>query len=79
MKLGLLFRRALYRELRSSIGYYDARRIVRSIEDNSEELADLGDLTRVLNELGLDRRQVQLAVEAARRSSFLLKEEQGSI
>jgi hypothetical protein len=79
MRLGLLFRRALYRELRSSIGYYDARRIVRSIEDNSEELADLGDLTRVLNELGFDRRQVQLAVEAARRNSFLLKEEQGSI
>jgi len=79
MRLGLLFRRALYRELRSSIGYYDARRIVRSIEDNSEELADLGDLTRVLNELGFDRRQVQLAVEAVRRNSFLLKEEQGSI
>jgi hypothetical protein len=79
MRLGLLFRRALYRELRSSIGYYDARRIVRSIEDNSEELADLGDLTRVLNELGFDRRQVQLAVEAARRNSFLLKEEPGSI
>jgi hypothetical protein len=78
MRLGLLFRRALYRELRSSIGYYDARRIVRSIEDSSGKITDLGDLTNVLNELGFDRRQVQLAVEIALKNSFLLSKEQGS-
>ena len=75
MKLGLLFRRALYRELRSSIGYYDARRIIRSIEDSSEKLTDLGDLMVILNEMGFDRRQVQLAVEVARKNSFLLNRE----
>jgi len=79
MKLGLLFRRALYRELRSSIGYYDARRIIRSIEDSSEKLTDLGDLMVILNEMGFDRRQVQLAVEVARKNSFLLNREQDSI
>jgi hypothetical protein len=79
MKLGLLFKRALYRELRSSIGYYDARRIIRSIEDSSEKIADLGDLTRVLNEMGFDQRQVQFAVEIARKNSFLLNKEQDSV
>jgi len=79
MKLGLLFKRALYRELRSSIGYYDARRIIRSIEDRSEKITDLGDLTRILNELGFDRRQVQLAVEIARKNSFLLNRERDSV
>lgn len=79
MKLGLLFKRALYRELRSSIGYYDARRIIRSIEDGSEKITDLGDLTRILNELGFDRRQVQLAVEIARKNSFLLNKERDSV
>jgi hypothetical protein len=79
MRLGLLFKRALYRELRSSIGYYDARRIIRSIEDGSEKITDLGDLTRILNELGFDRRQVQLAVEIARKNSFLLNKERDSV
>lgn len=79
MKLGLLFKRALYRELRSSIGYYDARRIIRSIEDRSEKITDLGDLTRILNEMGLDRRQVQLAVEIAQKNTFLLNKEQASV
>jgi hypothetical protein len=79
MRLGLLFKRALYRELRSSIGYYDARRIIRSIEDGSEKITDLGDLTRILNELGFNRRQVQLAVEIARKNSFLLNKERDSV
>jgi hypothetical protein len=73
MRIGLLFKRALYRELRSSVGYYDARRIVRAIEEGSGGLADLGGLAAMLNGRGLDGRQVQLAVEAAERNSFLLQ------
>jgi len=79
MKLGILFERALYRELRSSIGYYDARRIIRSIEKNSEKLTDLDDFARVLDKLGFDQRQIQLTVEIIREHSSLLRKEQGSI
>ena len=79
MKLGILFERALYRELRSSIGYYDARRIIRSIEKNSEKLTDVDNLVRVLREMGFDQRQIRLTVEIVRKHSSLLRKEQVSI
>jgi hypothetical protein len=75
MKLELLFKRALYRELRSSIGYYDARRIIRYIEEKSGELANVDDIGRILNEAGFDKRQVVFTSEIAKRDSFLLKNE----
>ena len=55
-----LVKRSLYKELRSSVGYYDARRIVRCVGD--KELSDVG---LALKNAGFDERQVALAVEAA--------------
>jgi len=72
MKLGILFRIALYRELRNSIGYYDARRIMRSIEKNFENFVEVDDFNQILKE-GFDQRQVDLMIEIAKKESFLLK------
>ena len=65
--MGLLFKRALYRELRSSVGYYDARRIVRRIE-GAGEINDVEEIGRVLREAGFDERQIASTLEAAERS-----------
>lgn len=79
MKLGILFKRTLYRELRSSIGYYDARRIIRSIGKNSEKLTDVDDVREILDETWLDERQIRLTMEIVQRYSSLLKKGQESI
>ena len=79
MKLGILFKRSLYRELRSSIGYYDARRIIRAIEKNSEKLNDVDDLREILDGTWLDDRQKRLTMEIVQKYSSLLKKDQGSI
>jgi len=70
--MGLLFKRALYRELRSSVGYYDARRIVRCIE-GAGEIKGVEEIGRVLREAGFDERQIISTLEAAERNLPLLK------
>ena len=70
--MGLLFKRALYRELRSSVGYYDARRIVRCIE-GAGEIKGVDEIGRVLREAGFDERQIASTLEAAERNLPLLK------
>jgi|APFre7841882724_1041349.scaffolds.fasta_scaffold607660_2 hypothetical protein len=70
--MGILFKRALYRELRSSVGYYDARRIVRRIED-AGEINNVEEIGRVLREAGFDERQITYTLKAAERNLPLLK------
>jgi hypothetical protein len=70
--MSLLFKRALYRELRSSVGYYDARRIVRLIE-GAGEINGVEEIGRVLREAGFDERQIASTLEAAERNLPLLK------
>jgi len=79
MKLGILFKRTVYRELRSSVGYYDARRIIRSIEKNSEKVRNMEELMKILNATGFDERQLRLTTEIVRKYSPLLKKEQDFI
>ena len=79
MKLGILFKRTVYRELRSSVGYYDARRIIRSIEKNSEQVRNMDELMKILNSAGFDERQLRLTTEIAGKYSPLLKKGQDSI
>ena len=69
-----MFKRALYRELRSSIGYYDARRIVRTIED-AEEVNEVEDIGAILRKAGFDERQITATLEAAEMNLPLLKSE----
>jgi hypothetical protein len=66
MKLGTLFRKALYKDLRSALGYYDARRIMRAIED--PEIKSLDGLSEVLAGKGMDPRQVGIVVEVAKKN-----------
>jgi hypothetical protein len=74
MRLGRLFKRALYRELRSAVGYYDARRIVRFIEAGAGEPAGLDGLGEALREAGFEERHVAATMEIAGRSSFPLRD-----
>lgn len=67
MKLSIMRKKALYRDLRSELGYYDARRIIRSIEEDSK-IITLNELETALTEKGLDPRQVSLTVEIAKKS-----------
>ena len=67
MKLGILFRKALYRDLRSALGYYDARRIMRVIED--PETKSFDGLGEALAGKGMDPRQVGIVVEFAKKNS----------
>ena len=67
MKLGILFKKALYRDLRSALGYYDARRIMRVIED--PEIKGLDGLGEALTGKGMDPRQVGIVVEFAKKNS----------
>ena len=66
MKLGTLYRKAFYRDLRSALGYYDARRIMRVIEED-QEIRDLDGIEKALVDEGLDPRQVSLTVEIANK------------
>jgi len=66
MKLGILFRKALYRDLRSALGYYDARRIMRVIEDPG--IKGLDGLGEALAGKGMDPRQVGIVVEFAKKN-----------
>ena len=79
MNVGILFKRTVYRELRSSVGYYDARRIIRSIEKNSAKVRNMEELMKILNSAGFDERQLRLTTEIARKYSPLLKKGQDSI
>ena len=69
MKLGILFRKALYRDLRSALGYYDARRIMRVIED--PKIRSFDGLGQVLAGKGMDPRQVGITLEFAKKNSAL--------
>lgn len=72
MMLGRLFKRALYRELRSAVGYYDARRIVRFIE--ASEVTGLDGLGEALREAGFEERHVEATMKIAEELPFPLKE-----
>ena len=67
MKLGILFRKAVYRDLRSALGYYDARRIMRAIED--PEIKGLDGLGEALTRRGMDPLQVGILVESVKKNS----------
>lgn len=67
MKLSILFKKALYQDLRSALGYYDARRIMRIIED--PEIKGLDGLDEALAGKGMDPRQIDIALEFAKKNS----------
>lgn len=71
MKLGTLVRRALYRELMVSIGYYDARRVLKLIEEDIMENEGLEKLSSLLEERGFDERQRQYIIEAVKSLGLL--------
>ena len=73
MKLGRLFKKALYRDLRSALGYYDARRIMRAIED--PEIKGLDGLGETLVGKGMDPRQVGIVVEVAKKNGASIAED----
>jgi len=73
MKLGNIAKRALYKELVSSIGYYDARRILRLIEEDIPENNDLESLSLLLEERGLNGRYRQYVIEAFKNLGLLSK------
>ncbi|MDP2899697.1 MAG: hypothetical protein Q8O47_01850 [Candidatus Bathyarchaeota archaeon] len=72
--LGRLFKRALYRELRSAVGYYDARRIVRFIEASVVEATQLDGLGEALREAGFEERHVEATMKIAEELPFPIKE-----
>lgn len=73
MKLNNIFITALYRELRSSIGYYDARRIIRAIKDNSNDIQSIDEFGYILEKLGYDQRITKLFMEAYNKTASLNK------
>ncbi len=72
MKLSRLFRRALYRELRSAVGYYDARRIMRAMETG--EAVAPKDLGKILREAGFDERHVEVTMKITDGIPFPMSE-----
>ncbi|MBN1683254.1 hypothetical protein JW865_06860, partial [Candidatus Bathyarchaeota archaeon] len=68
-----IFITALYRELRSSIGYYDARRIIRAIKDNSDDIQSIDEFGYILEKLGYDQRITKLFMEAYNKTASLNK------
>jgi len=66
MNLGTLHKKTLYRDLRSALGYYDARRIMRLIEDPGIDNLDM--IEKALVEKGVDPRQIDITVEIAKSS-----------
>ena len=73
MKLGTLVKRALYRELVGSIGYYDARRVLKLIEEDITENDDVEKLSSLLEERGFDERQKQYVMENVKSLGLLSK------
>ena len=71
MKLGTLVRRALYRELMVSIGYYDARRVLKLIEEDIMGNEGLEKLSSLLEERGFDERQRQYIIEVVKSLGLL--------
>ncbi len=71
MKLGTLSKRALYKELVGSIGYHDARRVVRFVDEGINENDDLDKLSSLLKEKGFDERQTQLITETVKNLNLL--------
>jgi hypothetical protein len=71
MKLGTLVKRALYKELMGSIGYYDARRVLKLIEKDITENDDVEKLSLLLEERGFDGRQRQYVTEAVKSLGLL--------
>lgn len=72
MKLGTLHKKILYRELRSALGYYDARRIMRFIEENPE-ISSLDGVEKALADKGFDPRQISVTVQTVKNSINLPK------
>ena len=72
MKLGTLHKKILYRDLRSSLGYYDARRIMRFIEEDLE-ISSVDDVEKTLSDQGFDPRQISITVQTVKNSISLLK------
>ena len=77
MGLGILFKRAAYRELRNYLGYYDARKIIRLI-DETNGISDFNDVQKVLAETGLDDRQIKLTVRVLKKELHLYHTGKGS-
>lgn len=73
MKLNNIFITALYRDLRSSIGYYDARRIIRAIKDNSNDIQSIDEFEYILEKLGFDQRNIKLFKEIYNKNDSLNK------
>jgi len=69
MNLGTLHKKILYRDLRSALGYYDARRIMRFIEEDPE-ISSVDDIEKAMSDQGFDPRQTSLAVQIVRASLF---------
>lgn len=67
MRIDPLSKRMMYRELRSAIGYYDARRIIRLIEEEESNLK-VDDLAQFLKEKHVDLRQISLAMDLIKKS-----------
>jgi len=67
MRIDPLSKRMMYRELRSAIGYYDARRIIRLIEEVESNLK-VDDLVQFLEEKHVDLRQISLAMDLIKKS-----------
>lgn len=67
MRIDPLSKRMMYRELRSAIGYYDARRIIRLIEEEESNLK-VDDLAQFLEEKHVDLRQISLAMDLIKKS-----------
>jgi hypothetical protein len=60
--MSILVKRAVYKKLRSSVGYYDARRILRHIQD----IGSLDEIDRNLRDDGFDERHITFTLEALR-------------
>jgi hypothetical protein len=71
MKLTNIFLTALYRELRSSIGYYDARSIIRVIKENSNIFQSIEDFENILAKLGFDNKHIKITLDISRKNILL--------
>ena len=66
MRIDPLSKRMIYKELRSAIGYYDARRIIRLVEED-ESNPKVDDLGQFLKEKHVDLRQISLAMDLIKK------------
>jgi len=67
MKISSLFKRTIYQDLRSSIGYFDARRIIRFVEEEADKVNSIEDLNKLLKEKEFDDRQILLTEEILKK------------